>query len=74
MPEPKNIIGPVVRRLRSKAGLSQSELAARCQRQGWDVGRDTIAKIEGQSRWIGDSEIIQLARALRVQIQDLFAR
>ena len=74
MDAPKNIIGPTIRRLRSKAGLSQAELAARCQRQGWDIARDTVAKIEGQRRWIGDSEIVQLAKALRVEIQDLFAR
>jgi len=35
------------RRLRNAAGLSQPALAAACQRRGWDIERDTIAKIEG---------------------------
>jgi hypothetical protein len=31
---------------------------------GWDIERDTIAKIEGGIRWVCDSEQIELARAL----------
>jgi len=27
-------------------------LAAKCQRIGWDIERDTIAKIEAQNRWV----------------------
>jgi transcriptional regulator with XRE-family HTH domain len=70
----KNLIGPTVRRLRYEAKLSQSELAARCQRLGWDITRDTIAKIESRRRWIGDFEVVHLARALHARIEDLFAR
>jgi hypothetical protein len=29
-------------------------LAAQCQRMGWDITRDTIAKIEAHKRWVGD--------------------
>jgi hypothetical protein len=45
-----NIVGSKVRRLRNARGWSQPELAARCQRMGWDVGRDIIARIESQVR------------------------
>jgi transcriptional regulator with XRE-family HTH domain len=69
---PKNIIGPTVRKLRDKHGWSQRELAEKCQLLGWDVGRDTIAKIEGQSRWIGDQELVLLAKALGVAVHRLF--
>jgi len=69
---PKNIIGPKVRKLRDAQGLSQRELAEKCQRIGWDIGRDTIAKIEGQSRWIGDKEMKLLGNALGVGINQLF--
>jgi DNA-binding XRE family transcriptional regulator len=31
---------------------------------GWDIERDTIAKIEDGRRWVGDSELLELARAL----------
>lgn len=55
-----------MRKIRSQNGLSQLDLAARCQRMGWDLSRDTLAKIELQSRWVADFEVIFLADALHV--------
>ena len=69
--EPLNIVGPV-RRLRCERSLSQPALAAKCQLLGWDVSRDTIAKIEGQTRWVGDGELVFLARSLGVALEALF--
>ena len=69
----KNIVGPQVRRLRVEAGLSQAALAAACQRLGWDIDRNTIAKIEGRLRWVGDFELVYLAKALDCRAQDLLA-
>jgi transcriptional regulator with XRE-family HTH domain len=69
----KNIVGPQMRRIRFERGLSQPALAAVCQRQGWDVGRDTIAKIEAGNRWVGDFELLFLARALDVRMERLFS-
>lgn len=66
-----NIIGPQLRKLRFKAGISQPALAAKCQRLGWDIARDTIAKIEGQTRWVGDREFVMLAKALDVGLYEL---
>ena len=66
------MVGPYVRRFRNNSGLSQSELAARCQRQGWDIDRFTIARIEAGSRWVGDAEVLDLARALRISFQELY--
>ena len=68
----KNVVGPQVRRLRASAGLSQSALAGVCQRRGWDVGRDAIAKIEGGTRWVGDMELLELAKALACPLAELF--
>lgn len=68
----KNLVGIYVRRIRSGIGLSQSELAARCQRQGWDIDRFTIARIEMGSRWVGDYEVLELAKALKVDFQELY--
>ena len=67
-----NIVGPQIRRLRNAQGLSQPELAARCQRMGWDIGRDIIARIESRIRLVTDSEILFLARALRASVAELF--
>jgi len=74
MPKRKNLTGEYVRRIRYRSGLSQSELAARCQRQGWDIDRFTIARIESGSRWVGDFEALELARVLRVPLLALFGQ
>lgn len=63
----KNIIGPIVRRLRNAQALSQEGLAAKCQLIGWDITREGIAKIEGQVRHVDDIEVVHLCRALRVK-------
>jgi transcriptional regulator with XRE-family HTH domain len=70
---PGNIVGAQVRRLRSERELSQPALAAKCQRLGWDVGRDILARIEGRIRLVTDSELLFLARALDVSLEELFA-
>jgi len=69
----KNIVGPQVRRLRVAAKLSQAALAAACQRVGWDIDRNTIAKIEGQMRWVGDFELVYLTKALKCRLGDFFS-
>jgi transcriptional regulator with XRE-family HTH domain len=68
----RNIVGPQIRRLRFERNLSQPAFAAKCQGLGWDVGRDTVAKIEAGSRWVGDFELVYLARALGVSLLTLF--
>ncbi len=68
----KNLVGPQVRRLRVAAGMSQAALAASCQRRGWDVGRDAIAKIEGGTRWVCDLELVELAKAFKQPVSELF--
>ncbi len=67
----KNVSGPQVRKIRYQLKLSQPELAARCQRLGWDISRDIVARIELQTRWVGDFELALLANALKVPISDL---
>ncbi|SDT88964.1 Helix-turn-helix domain-containing protein [Verrucomicrobium sp. GAS474] len=69
-----NLCGPAIRKLRTAMGLSQAELAARCQRAEWDVSRDVIARIEGQRRWVGDIELLHLADILRVDVRELLRR
>jgi transcriptional regulator with XRE-family HTH domain len=67
-----NLVGPQIRQLRSKSGLSQPALAAACQRLGWDVGRDIIARIESQVRHVTDAELLYLANALASPLEALF--
>ena len=37
----KNLVGPVVRKIRYQRGLTQAMLTARCNRAGWDIGENT---------------------------------
>ena len=66
------MIGPQLRRIRDSRGISQPKLVEALQRQGWDISRDTLAKIEGQSRWVSDFEVAFLADALGVGMTELF--
>lgn len=38
---------------------------------GWDISRDIVARIEGQTRWVGDFELVKLADVLGVPATDL---
>ena len=67
----RNIVGPQVRRLRSAAGISQDDLAARCALKGFDVGRGSISHIETGLRGVSDLEMVILAKVLRVGLDEL---
>ena len=68
----KNVCGPQIARFRYDQGLSQNELATKCQLIGWDVSRDIIARIEGRVRWVGDFELVALSKALGIGITELY--
>lgn len=72
MSDPLNVIGPVLRRLREERGLTQEQVAARCQVRGFDLTRGTLAKIESQVRAVSDHELPFLAEAVGVDIAELF--
>jgi transcriptional regulator with XRE-family HTH domain len=69
-----NIVGRQVRKIRANQGLSQPQLAAKCQRIGWDIGRDIIARIEAGVRLVTDSELLFLARALNIEVASLLPK
>ena len=71
MKQPRNIVGPIVRQLREKKGLTQPQLAAKLNVEGWDISRETLAKIESQIRWVADFEVLKLAGGLGVEGPDL---
>lgn len=68
----KNVIGPQIARLRVEKSMSQSEFAGLCQRAGWDVSRETLAKIESGIRCVTDIEVLEIAEALKVSVPSLF--
>lgn len=67
----QNIVGTKLRAIRREKGLTQAMLAARCGMLGWDIGENTITKIETDVRCVVDAEILCLASALTVKPADL---
>ena len=64
--QPQNLVGWQFRRLRLQQRLTQPALAARCQLVGYDLSRESLAKIEGRIRTVTDAEVVLLAQALRI--------
>ena len=67
----QNMIGPTLRSLREAEGLTQAEFAARLQLAGWDISRETLAKVESQVRCVTDRELVRFAEALEVEPNEL---
>ncbi len=67
-----NVAGPAVRKLRIKAGLTQKELAARCEEKGLALTRGTLAKIESQTRFVTADELFIIAKVLAVRLERFF--
>ncbi len=67
----KNIVGPRVRALREKTGLSQEQLMAQLQLLGMDAERGVIKRIEGGQRTVSDLELRLLAKYFQVSYEYL---
>ena len=74
MPETQNIVGPVIRELRDKKGMSQARLVAKLNVMGWDLSRGTLAKIEAQIRCVADYEIPILAAGIGIEPSELLMK
>jgi transcriptional regulator with XRE-family HTH domain len=69
---PANVVGPKIQKQRYALGLTQEELAARCQLIGLDISRGTLSQIEAQIRRVTDEELFLLSLALKVTTDSLF--
>lgn len=69
---PANVVGPLLRAHRTKAGLTQKELAALCQRKGLHLTRSTLAKIESGARFVKACELFIIAKALNVPLDRFY--
>ena len=67
-----NVVGPKIRQLRQEKDWTQESLAARCNILDWDISRGTLAKIESQLRRVTDQEVVVFAKALRVDIEQIY--
>jgi transcriptional regulator with XRE-family HTH domain len=72
MEQKRNILGSQIRKIRYSKGVTQDQLAAKCQIIGYEISRATLSKIEAQIRCITDKEIVAIAKALKVKVEDLF--
>lgn len=71
---PRNLIGPRIRavRLAARPPVTQEDLVARLARLGVYLDRTAVARMENNSRFIRDYEIVAIAKCLRVSVASLF--
>ncbi len=67
-----NIVGAAVRKTRERKNLTQEQLVAHCNLIGWAISRGTLAKIESNVRCVTDKEVLLLAAALKINVQQLY--
>lgn len=68
----KNVIGPVIRKLRNHKGWTQEELAAKLQLKGWDCTRSWLAKIEAQQVAVKDFELLYFRAIFNKPLEELY--
>src|SRR5262245_52978893 len=51
---PLNVVSPRVRALGDRKGWTQEYLARKLQLEGWDVSRESLAKLEARLRRVAD--------------------
>lgn len=77
MPKPrtetgeKNLVGPRLKTLRERDGLSQRDLAGRLQLIGVDMDKNVITRIETNKRYVTDLELRAIAKIFQVSYQYL---
>ena len=68
----KNIISENLKVCRIKAGLTQSQLAAKMQTLGVNIDQQMISKIEHNTRFVTDYELACFATALKTTPNTLY--
>jgi len=66
--------GEVAREIRERSGLTLGGLAERCQALGYSVHRSYLGKIESGLNRPSPPLLKTLAKALRVEVDDLLTR
>jgi hypothetical protein len=70
----RNVIGKRIReaRLKCTPPVSQDDLAGRLAARGIILDQTAISRIENQTRYLMDYEIITIAKCLKVPVARLF--
>ena len=66
-----NITGAKMRKVRRDLKITQEQLAARLQIAGIALDQKVISRIERQERFLADFELREIARILRVSMDEL---
>lgn len=70
----RNIVGTRVKKAREDQNMKQKELLQRIWEFGIDMGAPALSKIEGQSRYVTDYELLAIAESLNVSVGWLLGR
>ena len=70
----QNVIGKNVEAIRKSRGIKQKEFIAKLQSLGLDINPTSFSKLEGQVRLATDLEVYYIAKALDIQMEELFDR
>lgn len=65
-------LGKRIKKIREERGLSQLEVAERLGREDIRISRETLSKIENNSRSISAVELRTLCKVLYVDMEDFF--
>ena len=68
----KNLVGPRVKELRIQKKLTQKNLAIQLQLLGYEFNELTILRIEQQTRFVSDMELLALANFFEIEIKELY--
>lgn len=68
----KNLIGPQVKTLRKKKKITQKDMAAQLQVMGYEFNDLTILRIEQQTRFVSDIELLALATYFNTTLDALY--
>lgn len=73
-PQLRNVVGPRIRtaRLGSRPPVTQEDLVGRLAAGGLYLDRTAIARMENNTRFVRDYEIVAIARCLGVSVASLF--
>jgi len=67
----KNVVHQQLRKARTAAGVSQSQLAAKMQTLGVNIDQQMISKIENNNRIVTDYELACFCRIFCIDEKDL---
>jgi transcriptional regulator with XRE-family HTH domain len=58
--------------LRNQQGYSQADFVVRIQVKGWDISRQSLAKIEAKLHKVSDTDLLYFADIFKVPVAELY--